>query len=252
MSAPKIRTALVTGAAGSLGSAVSEHLAHAGNHVLMLDMAEKVSDLAAALTAKGLAATPVVVDVSREDLLAVALKQIQETHGGVDILVNIAGVSMRKSGQKVPVVDITLEDWNAIIAVNLTSAFLLTQEFVPGMVERKWGRVINMSSVAGRTGSRLNGAHYAATKTGLIGMTRTLALEVARHGVTANVIAPGRIETRINVAEGTDRDFIETYIPAGRLGTPTDVTGAVDYLVSDAASYVTGAILDVNGGWYMT
>ncbi|RWI50286.1 MAG: SDR family oxidoreductase [Mesorhizobium sp.] len=246
------KVALVTGAAGSLGFAASENLARAGHHVVMLDIADSIDDQAAELSRKGLSVAALAANLADEESLIPAIRAASADNGGFDILVNIAGISLRRNGQKVPAVDIPLEDWNTIMAVNLTSVFLLVREIVPGMVERKWGRVINMSSVGGRTGCTVNGIHYCATKAAIIGLSRTLAVEVAKANVTVNVVAPGRIETAINKAEGTAAEFIDKYIPVGRLGTPEDVAAAIGFLASDGASYMTGAVLDINGGWFMT
>lgn len=252
MGSERRRVALVTGAAGSLGFAASKKLAQAGHHVLMLDIARTLSQRAAELSACGLSVAAVTADLADEESLLPIVREVDASAGGIDILVNIAGISLRREGKKVPAIEIPLDDWNTIMAVNLTSVFLLVREIVPGMVERKWGRVINMSSVGGRTGCRVNGIHYCATKAAIIGLSRTLAVEVARSNVTVNVVAPGRIETAINKAEGTAYEFIEQYIPAGRLGTPEDVAAAIGFLASDGASYMTGAVLDLNGGWFMT
>ena len=244
--------ALVTGAAGSLGLATSERLARSGHQVVMLDHVSGVADKARALQRWGLPVSALLADLTDEVELIRAVRAAAAEHGDFDILVNIAGVSLRRDGRKVPVAEISLADWHAIMAVNLTSVFLLVREIVPGMVERRWGRVINMSSVGGRTGCRVNGAHYSATKAAVIGLSRTLAMEVAKNNVTVNVIAPGRIATAINTAEGTASDFISTYIPSGRLGTPEDVAAAIEFIASDGAAYMNGAILDLNGGWFMT
>ncbi|TCT00601.1 SDR family oxidoreductase [Aquabacter spiritensis] len=245
------RVALVTGGAGSIGRRICRRLAEAGAHVVVVDQSDRARAYAAELTADGLKAEGLVCDVSDEAAVATLAQDVKARHGKVDILVNNAGIVLRKEGTKVPALALSLEDWSRVLAVNLTGAFLFVRAFVPAMTQAGWGRVINMSSMGGRVGSRINGMHYSASKAGLIGMSRTLALEVSRAGVTVNVIAPGRILTDMNQAEGTSDQLIDTFIPAGRLGTPEEVAACAFYLASDEASYVTGAILDINGGWYM-
>ncbi len=245
------RIALVTGGAGSIGRQICRRLAEAGATVIVVDQSDRASAFAAELVAEGFKAEGLVCDVSDEAGVAALAAEVISRHGRVDILVNNAGIVLRKQGQKVPALQLSLDDWSRVIAVNLTGAFLFARAFVPLMMEAGWGRVINMSSMGGRVGSRINGMHYSASKAGLIGMSRTLALEVSRSGVTVNVIAPGRIATEMNTSEGTSDALIDTFIPAGRLGVPTEVAACALYLASEDASYVTGAILDVNGGWYM-
>jgi len=245
------RVALVTGGAGSIGRQICRRFAEAGATVLVVDQSDSAFAFAATLTAEGFRAEGWVCDVADAPGVAALAEAITARHGKVDILVNNAGIVLRKAGKKVPALELSLEDWSRVIAVNLTGAFLFVRAFVPPMVEARWGRVINMSSMGGRVGSRINGMHYSASKAGLIGMSRTLAMEVSRAGVTVNVITPGRIATDMNQAEGTSDALIETFIPAGRLGTPPEVAACALFLASEEASYITGAILDVNGGWYM-
>ena len=186
------------------------------------------------------------------DAIAATAADLRATVGPVEILVNNAGFSLRPDGAKPPsALTLSLADWTTVITGNLTSTFLMCQAFVPDMVERGWGRVVNMSSLCGRMGSRVNGLHYVAAKSGIIGLSRTLALEVGRSGVTVNTIAPGRIATSRNVREGTSAGIVENFIPLNRLGTVEEVADGIAYLASEGASYVTGAVLDVNGGWYM-
>lgn len=245
------RVALVTGGAGSIGRQICRRLAGAGAHVIVVDQSDRAGAFAAELEEAGFRSEGMVCDVSDEAAVDALAASVTERHGKVDILINNAGIVLRKQGRKVPALQLSLDDWNRVLAVNLTGAFLFVRAFVPLMVEAGWGRVINMSSMGGRVGSRINGMHYSASKAGLIGMSRTLALEVSRAGVTVNVIAPGRIATEMNTSEGTSDQLIDTFIPAGRLGGPEEVAACAMYLASDDASYVTGAILDVNGGWYM-
>lgn len=247
----KDKIALLTGASGGLGTCAAERLASEGAYVILLDRSPKVRDLAHNLARKGYGVEAVVGDITDAEHMHAVSSDAVAKHGRVDILINNAGVQLRAEGKKTSALEISLDDWRTMLNVNLTGAFILIRELVPGMVSRGWGRVINMSSLGGRIGSRFNGMHYSATKAGLIGMSRTLALEVSRSGVTVNCIAPGRIATEDNKRFGTAQALIDNYIPAGRLGTPEDIAAAICFLASDDASYITGATLDVNGGFYM-
>lgn len=245
------RIALITGGAGSIGRAISRRFAEMGATVIIADVSETADGWSETLRQEGFLSESLVFDVSDEAAVENAAQEVLGRHGRVDILVNNAGIVLRKAGKKVSALELSSSDWHRVIAVNLTGAFLMSRAFVPTMVKAGWGRVINMSSMGGRVGSRINGMHYSASKAGLIGMSRTLALEVSRTGVTVNVIAPGRIATDMNLSEGTAAEFIDTFIPMGRLGVPDEVAASAVYLASDDAGYVTGSILDVNGGWYM-
>lgn len=173
-------------------------------------------------------------------------------YGFVDVVINNAGFGLRVRGVVQPSsFSISTSDWQKVIDGNMTSAFPMSRAFMPVMIERGWGRVVNMSSLGGRVGSRISGLHYSAAKAGINAMTRTLALEAGQYGVTVNSVAPGRIATPRNVSDGTPDQLISTYIPDKRLGTSEEVADAVAFLASDASGYVTGAVLDVNGGWFM-
>jgi 3-oxoacyl-[acyl-carrier protein] reductase len=247
----KNKIALLTGASGGIGVFAAARLAGEGAYVILLDRSPKVREVADRLNSQGHGVEGIVGDISDAEHMHKVATDALAKHGRVDILVNNAGVQLRAEGKKTSALDITLEDFRTMLNVNLTGTFIMTRELVPAMVKQGWGRVINMSSLGGRIGSRFNGMHYSATKAGMIGMSRTLALEVSRYGVTVNCIAPGRIATEDNKRFGTAQALIDNYIPAGRLGTPDDVAGAICFLASDDASYITGTTLDVNGGFYM-
>jgi 3-oxoacyl-[acyl-carrier protein] reductase len=171
---------------------------------------------------------------------------VLERFGKVEILVNNAGIT--RDGL---VLRMKRADWDDVLATNLTGAFLLTQALLSAMLKNRWGRIINISSVVGRTG-QAGQVNYAATKAGLIGMTRALAREVASRGVTVNAVAPGYVETPMTaVLDEKQTAAMLAAIPLGRAGTDTDIAHAVSYLASDGAGYVTGHVLDVNGGMFM-
>jgi 3-oxoacyl-[acyl-carrier protein] reductase len=172
--------------------------------------------------------------------------------GGIGVLVNNAGISPKYNGRSALLEEITLEEWNRVFAVNVTSMLLTCQTFIPGMRAARRGRVVNIASIAGRSRSALAGASYSMSKAAVLGFTRSVAAQVASDGVTANCVAPGRIQSPM--AEATDARSNADYakaIPVRRFGTPEEVAAAVAYLASDAAGFITGAVLDVNGGFAM-
>jgi len=229
------KTALVTGAAQGLGRAIALRLRDEGCLVAALDMNT------CALANLPDMVLPLAADVTVEAELQAAMAQMTEAFGGVDILVNNAGV---QSKERLPELDTEL--FEHVLKVNLTGAFMLSRLVLPQMKERGWGRIINMGSMAGKAGGLTTGAAYTASKAGLMGLTKSLAREGAPH-VTANALAPAFIET-----EMTDRAIraeLAAQIPVGRLGTPQEVAAAVAFLASDLAGYITGEVMDINGGF---
>jgi len=231
------RTALVTGAAQGLGRAIALRLLDEGCSVAALDMNPcGLTDLPDMIL-------PVTADVTMEDELQVAFMQVVEAFGSVDILVNNAGV---QSSERLP--ELTTELFERVLKVNLTGAFTLSRLALPPMKERGWGRIINMGSMAGKAGGLTTGAAYTASKAGLMGLTKSLAREGAPH-VTANALAPAFIETEMT--DPNLRTDLAAKIPVGRLGTAAEVAAAVAFLASDLAGYITGEILDLNGGFHI-
>jgi 3-oxoacyl-[acyl-carrier protein] reductase len=177
---------------------------------------------------------------------------IDAQYGRFDILVNNAGIHPKIHGERNSFLKMTTAQWNEVIGVNLTAAFVLCREVAPVMRRRKWGRIVNMSSRAGRTLVDTAGIHYAAAKAGMIGMTRIIASEVAADGITANCIAPGRIESPMtNQGSDAQRAMLVGRIPVGRIGTPDEIGHVVAFLVSEDSGYLTGTVIDVNGGTFM-
>ena len=245
------RVALVTGAAQGIGLSVARRLAGLGHHVIMIDcdrvsLEEAEHDLAGS----GGRISSHASDVSSVSDVAAALAFAEETVGRVDILVNNAGISPSHKGQSLEVDELALEEWDQVLAVNLTGTFLMCRAALPLMKRRGWGRIVNFSSQGGRMRSLLSGAHYAASKAGVIGFTRVLAGQAGQYGITANVIAPGRIDTEQSRSFGGSETYL-AQMPAGRFGKAGDIAAGVEYLVSEGAGFVTGAILDINGGFYM-
>jgi 3-oxoacyl-[acyl-carrier protein] reductase len=241
------RIALVTGASQGIGRACALELAKAGATVALAARNEaKLAEVAAEITAAGGQAAAFTLDVAGEDSIKSGAKAILDRYGKVEILVNNAGIT--RDGL---MMRMKRADWDDVLATNLTGAFLLTQALLPAMLRNRWGRVINITSVVGRTG-QAGQVNYAASKAGLIGFTRSLAREVASRNITVNAVAPGYIETPMTaVLDEKQRAAMMAQIPLGRAGTDLEIAQSVAFLASDAAAYVTGHVLDVNGGMFM-
>jgi 3-oxoacyl-[acyl-carrier protein] reductase len=239
------RVALVTGASRGIGRSIAEKLAARGAIVVAAARGENAAPVADVITKAGGRAESVSLDVTEpgapERLVAATI----ERHKRIDILVNNAGIARDQL-----MLRMKREDWDAVLATNLTAAFALTQAVLKPMIRQKGGRIISIGSVVGQSGNP-GQANYAASKAGLIGFTKAVALEVASRGITVNVVAPGLIETDMTRAMTADaREEWAAKIPLRRLGTPADIASAVCFLASDEASYITGHVLAVNGGMY--
>lgn len=241
------RVALVTGASQGIGHSCALHLARQGATVAAAARnQQKLDELVAAITAGGGKASAFAVDVADEEQLKSAVKAAIGQFGKIDILVNNAGITRDQL-----VMRMKRADWDAVLTTNLTAAYLAIQQVIPGMLKLRWGRIINISSIFGQMG-QAGQANYAASKAGLIGLTMAIAREVASRNITSNAIAPGFIET--SMTAGLSNEFKENavkQIPLGRVGTPEDVAHAVAFLASEEASYITGHVLNVNGGMLM-
>jgi 3-oxoacyl-[acyl-carrier protein] reductase len=244
------RIALVTGAASGIGLAIATRFVGAGMRVLLVDRSDSVVEVAQRFGQES--ALGWVADLGvTEDVLG-TVQKVKEAFGRCDVLVNNAGVHPKVNGRIVSLEDTTLEAWETVFRINLTAPFLLCQRLLPGMRDQRWGRVINIASRTARTYSDRAGTHYTASKAGLIGMTRKIAGDYAPFGITANCVAPGQIETplaRTSTPEVLAKAAAST--PAGRLGTADEVASAVVYLASDDAAFITGTVIDVNGGGFI-
>ena len=242
------RVAVVTGGGSGLGQAICARLAEDGHRVAVLDLnGEAAAKVAAEIQAAGGQAMPVEFDVSVEDSVTAAFDTVRAQYGPVELLVTSAAISGFTRFDK-----ITVDEFNRYLAVNLTGTFLCIRAALSDMVPAKWGRIVTISSAAGQQGAPLQG-HYAASKGGVIAMTKTVARDYAAKGITANTVPPFVIDTpmlREQQQAGTlpPAEYLSKAIPAGHLGSPDDVAGLCSYLCSDAAGYVTGQVIGVNGG----
>lgn len=240
------RVALVTGGSRGIGRAIALRLAARGALVAAAARDDHARSVTDEIAAAGWRAEALTLDVAAPGGADEAVKGVIERHGRLDILVNNAGIARDQL-----MLRLRREDWDAVLATNLTGTFLLTQAALKPMIRQRRGRIVSISSVVGQAGNA-GQANYAASKAGLIGFTKSVALEVASRGITANVVAPGLIATDMTQAiTDAAREQWGARIPLGRLGTPEDVAAAVCFLASDEASYITGQVVAVNGGMYM-
>lgn len=237
------KVALITGAASGIGKHISLLLAKAGITVIINyhNRVEEAKKIEETIIQQGCKAKAIQADVSDEADVNSLVNSIQDSFGTVDILVNNAGINPFKPFDK-----ITLYDWQKTLTINLTSAFIVTQAIIPAMIEKGFGRIINISSIAAQTGGVI-GPHYAASKAGLIGLTHSYALLLAKHGITANAIAPALIETDMIK---NNPNIKPELIPLQRFGKPEEVSEVVLLLVNNG--YINGQTINVNGGWYMS
>ncbi len=241
------RVALITGASQGIGRACALSLARDGATVAVAARnQQKLDELVAEITAAGGKAAAFVIDVADEEQIKSGIKSAIAQFGKVDILVNNAGITRDQL-----VMRMKRADWDTVINTNLTSAHLCIQQVIGSMLKQRWGRIINITSVFGQTG-QAGQANYAASKAGLIGLTMAMAREVASRNITCNAVAPGFIETSMTAALSEEfKQAAVKNIPLGRVGSPEDVASAVRFLASDEAAYITGHVLNVNGGLLM-
>lgn len=240
------RIAIVTGASRGIGKAIAGRLAARGAHVVAAARGDNAKPVAEGITMAGGRGEHVALDVTEPGAVEATVAAVLQRHGRIDILVNNAGITKDQL-----MLRMKREDWDAVIGTNLTAAFVLTQAVLKPMLKQRAGRIVSISSVVGQSGNA-GQANYAASKAGIIGFSKAVALEVASRGITVNVVAPGLVETDMTraITESAHEEWASK-IPLKRLGTPDDIAAAVCFLASDEASYITGQVLAVNGGMYM-
>jgi 3-oxoacyl-[acyl-carrier protein] reductase len=241
------RVAFVSGASRGIGKACALALSAAGNRVVLAARnTEKLEEVADEIRSKGAEAFVAQLDLGSVDSIKEAFAKASKEFGRIDILVNNAGIT--KDGLALRM---KKDDWDVVINTNLSGSFFAIQQVLQGMMRERWGRIINITSVVGEAGNA-GQANYSASKAGLIGVTKSLAQEMASRGITVNAVAPGFIETDMTgVLSAEVKEKILAGIPLKRMGTAEDIAAAVAFLASDAAGYITGHVLDVNGGMYM-
>ena len=241
------KTALVTGASQGIGEAVARRLADQGARVVLAARnEERLRRLAAEIDAGGGCARPLVLDMTQPETFGERLKSLPEDYGTVDVLVNNAGITADNLLARM-----SLDDWERVLRTNLTGAFALTKEVIRGMMKKRWGRVISVSSVVGLMGNA-GQANYAAAKAGIIGFSKSLARELGSRNITVNVVAPGYVRTAMTEKlPEASREELTGAIALKRLGTVDDIAWAVLYLASEEAGYVTGHTLNISGGLYI-
>jgi 3-oxoacyl-[acyl-carrier protein] reductase len=237
------RTAIVTGSTRGIGRGIAQLLSECGANVAIVGRDPSTAEVVASTmkSAKGFGC-----DITDSAAVVALVEEVERAYGGVDILVNNAGIT--RDNLLMRMKD---EDWDAVLAANLKAAFVATRAVSRGMMKKRWGRVINVASVVGLIGNK-GQANYAASKAGLIGFTKSVAKELASRNILANVVAPGFIETDMTAALTQEaRDSLSKQIPLERLGKPNDIAGAVAFLASEYASYITGQVFVVDGGMVM-
>lgn len=247
------QTALITGSGSGIGRAIAQRFAENGATILINDMNAELAEKAVSeLTGQGYKAYPCIFNVTDRDAIKAALDITSSMVGDVSILVNNAGISPKKDGRKVPVWDMEFNEWSLVVDVNLHGVFNCSQAVIPDMIEKRRGKIINMSSASARVYTEFTGVHYIATKAAVIGLTHALCGELAKYNINVNALAPGRIWSDMaRLLPKEVNDAIAETIPMKRFGEISEVVDAALFLAGSESDYLNGATLDVNGGMYM-
>jgi len=248
------RVVLVTGAASGIGQSIAEAFAQHGAAVGALDCnLENLERTVARLRSCGLAVHGCQAGVEDFNSVSSACAELEKALGPIDTIINNAGISPKRNGLRAATWEMDVEEWKRVVDVNLSGCFNTVRAVAPGMVKRRFGRIVNMSSVAAKAYVTMAAVHYSTTKAALIGFTRHLAGELGPYGITANAMAPGRIDTPMMrmVADDVNQKILSE-TPLGRFGLPQDVASLALFLTSPDAAFITGQVIDVAGGWYMT
>jgi 3-oxoacyl-[acyl-carrier protein] reductase len=241
------RIAFITGASRGIGRACAIALSAAGAKVVLAArQLDKLEEVAAEIRAAGGEAFVVPIDLASQDSIKEAFSKASKEFGRIDILINNAGLTRDGLALRMK-----RDDWDAVIQTNLSGSFFCIQQVMPAMVRERWGRIVNITSVVGESGNA-GQSNYAASKAGLIGLTKSLAQELASRNITVNAVAPGFVETDMTASLSDELKLkITESVPLKRIGKPEDIAAAVKFLASDEAAYITGHVLDVNGGMFM-
>jgi 3-oxoacyl-[acyl-carrier protein] reductase len=244
------KVAVITGGASGIGAATARGLSDEGARVVVADWnSESLQKMEAEMREKARPYLGLKIDVSQEKEVQALIDQALSRFGGIDLLVNNAGISPKHRGKKQNLWEMSVEEWDRVMAVNIRGVFLCCRFAVPRMIERGGGAIVSLSSQAAKAGSVITGSHYVISKAGVIGLTKILAREVAAHKIRVNAVAPGRIDTpMIWDVPAEVNEQIRKSIPLGRLGKAEEVADPILFLLSDAASFITGVVIDINGG----
>ena len=244
------KVAIVTGGASGIGAATVRTLLSKGASVVAADTnAAALKGMEEELKGFKGSFVPLKANVASEEDVSRIIEKTVSRFGGLDMLVNNAGISPKHEGKKLNLWEMDVSEWDQVMAVNIRGVFLCCHRAVPRMIERGGGAIVNLSSLAAKVGSVITGCHYVISKAGVVGLTKILAREVAAYGIRVNAVAPGRIDTPMiwDVPPEVNERYKES-IPLKRLGSPQDVSDGIVFLLSDKASYITGQVLDINGG----
>jgi len=244
----KGKTALITGAGRGIGRAIALELARAGVNIAVNDY-NVPNETVELVRNEGVRSQGYGADVSDFQAVSQMVEQIVQDFGGIDILINNAGISPKHDGRKHHLYEMDPAEWQKVVDINLNGAFYCTRYVAPIMMANKWGRIVNLGSMAARVFSPVAGIHYCATKAGVLGLTRVSAGELAPYNILVNAIAPGRIDSEMTRAAGEEANkAILSTIPLNKYGTVEDVAKTVKFLVSEENGYIVGAVIDINGG----